>query len=96
MTSHIRWDRVGRVALLCVLFGLAILYVRPIHSYFQAHGQAAEKRTEVLRLEREHARLEARVRALRGPQTLELEARRLGYVRQGERAYVIEDLPGGR
>jgi hypothetical protein len=31
---------------------------------------------------------------LRDPRALEREARRLGMVRQGERAYVIEGLPG--
>ena len=33
------------------------------------------------------------VHQLRDPGALEQEARKLGMVRQGERAYVIEDLP---
>ena len=37
--------------------------------------------------------LKHRLRALRDPGALEREARRLGMVRQGERSYVIENLP---
>ena len=44
-------------------------------------------------LTQENRHLRQRVRALRDPGALELEARRLGMVRQGERAYVIEKLP---
>lgn len=90
---RIRWDRVGRVALLCVLLGIVALYVGPARSYFTAVGEAKEKHGEVQRLEDEHERLRARRQALSEPETLEREARRLGYVKPGEKAYVIEDLP---
>lgn len=95
LSSQIRWDRVARVALLVVLVGLVFLYLGPARSYLAARGQAAQKRSEVVSLEREHARLVAQVRALRRPDALELEARRLGYVRPGERPYIVEDLPRG-
>ena len=90
---RIRWDRMGRVALLCVLVGIVALYVGPARSYFTALGDSKAKKAEVERLEREHARLKARKKALTQPETLEREARRLGYVKPGEKAYVIEDLP---
>jgi cell division protein FtsB len=89
----IRWDRLGRVALLGVLAGLLILYIGPARSYVQALGQANARNAEVRQLEREHDRLEARRRALGKPGVIESEARRLGYVKPGERPYVIEDLP---
>ncbi|HEY3019032.1 MAG TPA: septum formation initiator family protein [Solirubrobacteraceae bacterium] len=89
----IRWDRVGRIVLLCVLCGLAVLYVGPARSYVQALGQAKAREAEVRALQREHDRLEARRRALNRPGVIEAEARRLGYVKPGERPYVIEDLP---
>jgi cell division protein FtsB len=91
----IRWDRVGRVALLCVLVGLAFLYIKPASSYFAARGQAAARDADVRALERERADLLARRRALKRPAVLEREARRLGYVRPGERAYSVRDLPSG-
>src|SRR6059058_293321 len=89
----IRWDRVGRIVLLGVLFGLLVLYVGPARSYVQALGQAKARQAEVGALQREHDRLEARKRALNRPGVIEAEARRLGYVKPGERPYVIEDLP---
>ena len=81
------------MALLCVLLGIVALYVGPARSYFTAVGEAKEKHAEVRRLEDEHERLKARRKALMEPATLEREARRLGYVKPGEKAYVIEDLP---
>lgn len=85
----------GRVALLCVLVGIVALYIGPARSYWSALGESKAKRAAVERLQREHDRLLARQRALRQPETLEREARKLGYVMPGEKAYVIEDLPAG-
>ena len=90
---NIRWDRLGRVALLCVLAGLLLLYIGPARSYVQALGQAKARQAEVRALQHEHERLEARRVALSKPGVIEAEARRLGYVKPGERPYVIEDLP---
>ena len=89
----IRWDRVGRIALLCMLFGIVLLYIGPARSYVAALGQSKARDAEVRKLEAEHQRLDARRRALQRPGVLESEARRIGYVKPGERAYVIEDLP---
>jgi cell division protein FtsB len=89
----IRWDRVGRCALLAVFFGILVLYIGPATSLVRALGQSSERNAEVQRLAREHQRLVSRVRALQRPGTMEREARRLGYVKPGERAYVIRDLP---
>jgi cell division protein FtsB len=91
----VRWDRVGRVALLCVLIGLVFLYIKPASSYFSARGQARAHEAEVRSLERERDALLARRRALRRPAVLERAARRLGYVRPGERSYIVRDLPKG-
>ena len=90
---QIRWDRVGRVALLFLLIGIVGLYVRPALSYVDTRGRAAAQERELRRLQAEHRRLLARRGALRRPGTLEREARKLGYVKPGERAYVIEGLP---
>ncbi len=94
--SGIRWDRISRVGLLVVLVAIVGLYVGPARSYFATRGQAADKRAAVQQLERENARLKARAAALKDPAALEREARRLGMVRPGERAYVVKGLPRGR
>lgn len=90
---RIRWDRVGRVALLIVLVSLALLYIRPAASYVSTWRESKDRRAEVERLERENARLRARRAALRDEDTLEVEARRQGMVKPGERAYVVRGLP---
>jgi cell division protein FtsB len=95
MVASVRWDRVGRVALLLVLGLVLLLYVGPAHSYWRTWRESKAKHAELRRLEREHDRLLARRRALREPASLMREARRLGMVRQGERAFVIENLPRG-
>jgi len=91
----IRWDRVGRTALLVVLAGIVLLYIGPARSYVSTMGEARTRRAEVGALARENAHLRAKVRALRRPAALEQEARRLGMIRPGERAYVVKHLPRG-
>jgi cell division protein FtsB len=91
--ATVRWDRVGRVALL-LLFGVVLLlYVNPAINYVKTWQAADSKRSEVDRLQAENKRLRARKAALKQPATLEHEARALGMVRPGERAYVLRGLP---
>ncbi|QEC47504.1 septum formation initiator family protein [Baekduia soli] len=92
----IRWDRVGRVALLIVLFGVVALYVGPSISFFHTYRDAQARRAEVRQLQHENERLRARRKALQDPRTLEREARRLGLVKPGERPYIVKGLPGDR
>ena len=90
--SGIRWDRLGRVALLATLVTILLLYVSPAKQWIQQSRTAGHQREELSDLGREKRELKSRLRALRDPGALEREARRLGMVREGERAYVIENL----
>jgi cell division protein FtsB len=90
---RVRWDRIGRLALLFVLVLLVYLYVGPARSYWSTFHSAKAKRAEVAKLEHENTRLRARQRALHQASTLETEARRLGMVRPGEVPYVVRHLP---
>ena len=90
--TTIRWDRVGRIALLGTLLMILVLYVSPAKHWIQQSGTASAQRDELRALSAENRDLKRRVRSLRDPGALEREARRLGMVRQGERAYVIENL----
>lgn len=89
----IRWDRLGRIALLTTLVAILLLYVSPTKHWIQQSQTAGHQEDELRELGRERAELKGRLRALRDPGALEREARRLGMVRVGERAYVIENLP---
>lgn len=88
--GRIRWDRVGRIALLALLAVVLLLYIAPLRNWL-AQSEAADRQQNELRaLEREHDRLATRARDLRQGAALEREARRLGMIKRGERAYVIQ------
>jgi cell division protein FtsB len=91
--SRIRWDRVGRWALICVFVLILYLYIGPARSWFSTYAEAKRKRAEVAELKARHADLEARAEDLSGPDALERQARELGMVKAGERSFVVGDLP---
>ena len=91
--TSIRWDRLGRLALLGTMIVILLLYISPAKHWWEQSRAASVQREELDRLGRENRDLKRRVRALRDPGALERQARRLGMVRQGERAYVIKGLP---
>jgi cell division protein FtsB len=95
-SATVRWDRVGRVALLLLLGVVLLLYVNPAVNYVKTWQTANAKRGEVNRLQAQNKRLRARKAAMKQPATLEHEARALGMVRPGERAYIIRGLPKTR
>jgi hypothetical protein len=89
----IKWHRVGRLALLFVLFVIVLLYIRPVAHWVQQRSTAAHSRADLRDLQSEHDRLEARLQQLSGTGAVEREARKMGMVRRGERPYVIEQTP---
>ena len=88
-----RWDRVGRLALLCVLVALVYLYVSAGFHMLSTWQQSRHDSAAVAALEREHRRLEAQRRALSGQPALEAQARKLGMIRVREQPYVVTGLP---
>jgi hypothetical protein len=90
---RVRWDRIGRIALLFVGLLLICLYINPLRTYVATWQEARTKRGEVAKLQRERDELLRRRRALRRAGSVETEARRLGMVRSDERAYVVRGLP---
>jgi cell division protein FtsB len=90
--SSIRWDRVGRVALLSVLGVILLLYISPAKRWLEQSATAGHQKDEVVELTEEHEQLRKRLRELQRPGSIEREARRLGMVKLGERAFAIENL----
>jgi len=93
---RVRWDRIGRMALLFVALLMLYLYINPLRTYISTWQEAKTKRGEVATMQREHRSLVARQHALRAPGAVETEARRLGMVHKDERAYVVRGLTHGR
>ena len=88
--SGIRWDRVGRVALLATLIVIVFSYASPARQWIKQSGTAGHQKQELSDLTSENRKLKQRLRALRDPGALEREARRLGMVKAGEKSYVVE------
>ncbi len=87
--TRIRWDRLGRWALIAVFAFVLYLYVGPAVSWVSTYRQAGEKRAEVAALKERNAELRARRAELRDKRALEREARRLGMVKAGEKGFVV-------
>ena len=85
----IRWERVGRMALLAVLAAILVLYIPPVTHWFQQRSTAARSEQQLSELEAERTRLQTRLRELSGPGAIEREARKLGMTRRDERPYVV-------
>jgi cell division protein FtsB len=89
-SSRIRWDRLGRWALICVFAFVIYLYVGPARTWFSTYGEAKRKREEVAKLRERNEDLRAQKRQLKRKGAVELEARKLGMVKAGEKLYVVE------
>ena len=90
--SRVRWDRIGRIALVLVLFGVMVSYLNPVVNLFDAWRGSKAGEQQLVELKSENADLRRQVDQAGDPLTLEREARKLGMVKPGERAYVIHGL----
>ena len=92
--GRVRWEQLGRLAMLCVMVALAYLYlsagIRMFSTWRQAHHDEATVRV----MEAEHRSLSLQHELLSKPETLVKEARQLGMAKKGEQQYVLGGLPG--
>jgi cell division protein FtsB len=88
----VRWDRIGRIALVLVLFGVMVSYLNPLVNLLEAWQGSKSSEAQLAQLKREKVELAQRLREVSSPATLEREARKLGMVRPGEHAYVVKGL----
>jgi cell division protein FtsB len=90
--TGIRWDRLGRWALIGVFALVLYLYIGPAVRWVTTWREAGRQRAAVAELRAENATLRRRRAQLKAPGALEDQARRLGMVKAGERAYIIQGL----
>ena len=86
----LRWLAVG-----VVLF-IAFLYSQPLRSYISTREALAQRTAEVRELRAKKLRLERRLAEGDTPAALEREARRLGYVKPGERLFIVKGIASWR
>jgi hypothetical protein len=72
------------------------LYYRPLASYVQTRGRLQVERMQVEALSRAKARLEQRLATFTTVDSTREEARLIGYVRPGERLFIVKGIPGWR
>jgi len=85
-----RWLAVGALVL------VALLYYRPVKAWVDARGELSQRSAVVQRLEAERSRMQARLGSSTSLATLSREARALGYVRPGERLFIVRNINAWR
>jgi hypothetical protein len=75
---------------------VAYLYYQPISTYFETRNDLTARRAEVESLRLVRAELELRLVSSTSVESLEREARRINYVRPGERLFVVKGIPAWR
>lgn len=85
-----RWIAVAALAL------VALLYVQPLRSYLDTRRQVTVRAVEVQTLAVRKRALERALRAQSSDAALLRAARQLGYVRPGERLYVVKGIGAWR
>jgi cell division protein FtsB len=91
-SSRIRWDRLGRVVLVIVLFIVLASYVGPtLHVYNSwKESKGADARLE--QLKQENTELTRKANEIESSAAVMAEARKLGLVGASEQAYVIDGV----
>jgi hypothetical protein len=86
--SRLVWR--GAVIGAALLMGL--LYYRPLHSYLATNHQLAQRSAEVHALDVENRALHHRIAISGTTSALVQEARQLGWVRPGERLFIVKGI----
>jgi cell division protein FtsB len=81
-----RWLALGAV----FLFGY--LYWQPLTTYLDRRAEVEQASATVAALEQDEQALERQLALQRSDAVLVLEARRLGFVRPGERLYIVKGI----
>jgi cell division protein FtsB len=83
--------------LILAVFGfVAFLYYQPLRSYVDTHDALEQRSAEVESLRAEKRSLERRLVEADTPEALAREARRLGYVKPGERLFIVKGIDAWR
>ena len=72
------------------------LYYRPLSSYFATKANLAAERSEVVQLRATKSSLGQRLAVSTSLEAVRREARRIGYVRPGERLFIVKGIPAWR
>jgi cell division protein FtsB len=86
-----------RTLLVAAALALVVfLYAQPVQRYLETREELARRSAEVRDLRAERRDLERRLAAQTGSAALVREARRLGYVKPGERLFIVKGIAAWR
>jgi cell division protein FtsB len=71
---------------------MAFLYYRPLASYLETRSELGTRQGQVVALQAEKARLERQLARTTSDSALAREARRIGYVKPGERLFIVKGI----
>jgi cell division protein FtsL len=91
--ARVRWDRLGRIAMLFVLVALLFLYLSTGLHMLSTWQQSRHTDARVAQMQAEHKRLIAEHNRLSSQSNMEQSARALGMQRPDEQTYIIGGLP---
>jgi hypothetical protein len=74
------------------VLGAVYVYYRPISSYLETRNELATRRAEVQSLRAVRTELDLRLANFGKTDSLEREARRIDYVKPGERLFVVKGI----
>lgn len=91
-----RRSLVRRWLAVVALCAVAFLYYQPLRSYFGTRATLDQRVAEVGALEKERLQLERRLADRTSTASLVREARRLAYVKPGERLFIVKGIAAWR
>ena len=90
--SRIKWDRVGRIALVLVLFAVAYSYLNPAIDLFKTYRSTTAAKAEFHSLLHENKRLHRSIQSSDEASVVEQTARNQGLVAAGETSLMVRGL----
>jgi cell division protein FtsB len=75
-----------------VLALVAFLYYRPLQNYVETRSSVDARQAEVARLKAERVHLDRQLTRATSTAALQREARRIGYVKPGERLFIVKGV----
>ncbi len=92
--SRIKWDRIGRIALVVVLFAVGYSYLNPAIDFVKTYTATTAAKAELHELQHENTRLHEQVKSADDPIVIDRRARGQGMVAEGETPIVIRGNNG--
>jgi cell division protein FtsB len=87
-----RRSPVPRILAVCALVLACFLYYRPVQAYVHTRAQVQERSSEVAVLRARQAALARQLRHGQSDTALRRQARRLGYVKPGEKLFIVKGI----